>query len=268
MRSLKCGWFALLLLACGGDDNGPGSVLDLSYPNEPAGATVLMDYDADFGNLNDPPWGFINASSQDFTTVTDATAPVNSNSVGRVRFQPGCCNGTGPGRLETYTGTGRGVPSGTWSRWYVSDWVKFDPAFKPHACCQKIFEFYMNAGSGAGSWVIVKADPTSPNAFPVQPRFTTEYSSGSNNWSQSNFQIQPGIWYQYEVIVHASGRLQMWIRAKGGTPTAIYDGTPSGMGTPSSMFLFWWWGYGGLGAYPSGAAGYIYHNHMRSSFTP
>jgi hypothetical protein len=92
-------------------------------------------------------------------------------------------------------------------------------------------------------------------------------ATGAANWSSTNFQIRAGVWYQYEVIVNRSGRLQMWVREQGGSPVQIYDGTPPGMGTPSGSFLFWWWGYGGLGSY-AGATSYIYHNHMRVSYTP
>ena len=236
-----------------------------SYPNEPVGAVVLMDYDTDFGNPGNPPWGYMSGNSN-LSTITDVTAPVNPAKVGRVRFSTGCCNGTGPARLETYNGSGRGTPPSNWSRWYVSDWIKYDAAFTPHECCHKIFEFYIG-GSGAGTWVLVKADPNN-GRFPLQPRFTTEYlATGAANWNQANFQIQAGVWYQYEVIVNRSGRLQMWVRQQGGSPVQIYDGTPPGMGTPSASFLFWWWGYGGLGSY-AGPTSYIYHNHMRASYVP
>jgi hypothetical protein len=81
--------------------------------------------------------------------------------------------------------------------------------------------------------------------------------------------LRAGTWYQYEVIVHRTGRLQLWVRPQGGTSTRIYDGTPPGMGTPRGSFLFWWWGYGGRGTYPAGSGpGYVYHNHIRVSYTP
>jgi len=146
--------------------------------------------------------------------------------------------------------------------------VKFDPTFRPEVGgAQKIFEFYINGGAGAGNWVLVKADNGHDGNFPLVPRFTTEYAStGVLNHGGVDF-IQPGVWYQYEVIVNRSGRLQMWVRPQGGTPVLMYDGTQPGMGTPNGEFLFWWWGYGGVTSYP-GPTAYIYHNHMRSSYTP
>jgi len=131
---------------------------------------------------------------------------------------------------------------------------------------QKLFEFYINGGNGAGNWVIVKADNFHTGAFPLTPRFTVAFATLVNLGGIDDF-IQPGVWYQYEVIVNRNGRLQMWIRQQGGTPQVVYDGTPSGMGAPNGEFLFWWWGYGGVTPY-SGPTSYIYHNHMRVSYTP
>jgi hypothetical protein len=243
---------------------------DSKYPNEPAGAVVLMDYDTRFGSPSDPPWGFIGTGPGNLSTITDPTAPVNPNTVGAVRFTTGCCAGWGPARLETYVGPGRGTPPPNgWTRWYVADWVKFDPTWRPELGIQKLFEFYINdGGGGGGNWVIVKADNFHGGNFPLTPRFSTAFTStGVVHLGGVNDFIQPGVWYQYEVIVNRSGRLQMWIRPQGGTPVVVYDGIASGMGTPNGEFLFWWWGYGGVTAYP-GPTSYIYHNHIRVSYTP
>jgi hypothetical protein len=230
-----------------------------TYPNEPAGAVVLMDYDTDFSNLAGGPWDYISGSSN-LSTASDASAPVNPSKVGRVRFAPGCCDGTGPARVET----DRATPPAGWSRLYVSDWVKFDPAYQPHACCQKLFEFFWS--SGGDKWLLVKADPTN-GAFPLTPRFTTEYAGVAPNNHGGQPVIRPGVWYQYEVIVHRSGRLQLFIREQGKGSQVMYDGTPAGAGTVNPSILFWWWGYGGLGAYAGTVPGYIYHNHIRVSYT-
>jgi len=132
---------------------------------------------------------------------------------------------------------------------------------------QKLFEFYIG-GAGAGNWVLVKADNFHNGNFPLTPRFTTAFeSTGLTNLGGIDDFIQAGVWYQYEVIVNRSGRLQMWIRPQGGTPVVVYDGMSSGMGTPNGEFLFWWWGYGGVTPYP-GPTSYIYHNHIRVSYTP
>lgn len=227
-----------------------------SYPNEPAGAVVVMDYDADFGNAAAGPWDYITGASN-LSTVSDPTAPVNPQKVGRVRFNAGCCDGTGPAQLERYPR----LPA-TWSRLYVSDWVKFDASFDPHGCCQKLFEFFWS--SGGDKWLIVKADPTN-GGFPLVPRFTTEYAGSPTLNLGGQPVILPGVWYQLEVIVHRSGRLQLWIRPVGGTSQLMYDGTPPGGGSVNPSSVFWWWGYGGLGAYP-GPTSYIYHNHIRVSY--
>ena len=138
----------LVFAGCGRNVLGgnPGA----PYPNEPAGAVVLMDYDTKFGNVSDPPWGSIATGPGNLSTITDPSAPVNPNTVGAVRFTTGCCAGSGPARLETYVGPGRGTPPSGWTRWYVSDWVKFDPTFRPDAGIQKLFPFYINAGGEGG----------------------------------------------------------------------------------------------------------------------
>lgn len=250
-----------VLPACGGEALGgtPGG----PYPNEPPGAVVLMDYDTDFGNPGDPPWGDVSGASS-LSTVTDPTAPVNRNVVGRVRFSAGCCDGSGPAQLTTYSGTGRGAPPAGWSRWYVSDWIKFDATFQPHACCQKVFEFYWS--SGGDKWLLIKADP-GPGGFPLTPRLTAEFAGTASANYGGRPMILPGTWYQYEIVVHRSGRVQLWMRPLGGQPESMFDGVLPGFGNPSGEFLFWWWGYGGLGAY-AGPTAYIYHNHIRVSYTP
>lgn len=236
----------------------PPPVLSGSYPNQPAGAIALVDWDTDFSNLPTTIWGYISGASN-LSTVTDPTAPVNPAKVGRVRFNPGCCDGTGPARLETYK-----VPPSGWTQWYVSDWVKFDPAFKPHPGWQKIFEFFW--ASGGDKWLIVKADNENGGAFPLIPRFTTEYAGSPPLNLGSQAVLKPGLWYQYEAIVHKSGRIQLWTREQGKSPQVMYDGTPPGAGSISPGFLFWWWGYGGRGAYSGTVPAYIYHNHFRVSW--
>jgi len=256
----------LAVMACGGATEQ--SLLVLDYPHEPAGAIQLLDYDTDFGNISDPPWGYSDGLGN-LSTVTDASAPVNPNVVGRVAFAPGCCNGTGPARLETYEGAGRGTPPDTWTRWYVSDWVKFSTNFKPHDCCQKLFEFFWS--SGGDKWLLVKADNNNGGNFPLIPRLHAEFSGTPPYYmpAQERELILPGVWYQYEALIHRTGRVQLWIRQQGGQSVSLYDGSSAGFGSPSNPFLFWWWGYGGLGAYPSGfGTGYIYHNHIRVSYTP
>jgi PKD repeat protein len=240
-----------------------------AYPNEPAGAIVLMDYDTDFSNLSNPPWGYVGGAGN-LTTITDPTAPVDPSKVGRVTFPRGCCNGAGTARLETYSGNGGGSPPGSWSQWYVADWIKFDSDFQPHNF-MKIFEFFID-GSGGDNWTLIKAD--GGGSFPLSPRITIEWSNSVQNLGNGAVQMQPEIWYQYEMIHHSSGRLQLWMRQQGGNPVQIYDGTPANFqgSATSNKYLFWWWGYGGLGAYPlSGGGtgpGYVYHNHFRTSYLP
>jgi hypothetical protein len=254
----------LTLVACldGASHPTQSGATDVPYPDEPAGAVVLMDYDTDFGNATDPPWGDVRDRGN-LSTVRDATAPVNPNVVGRVRFSVGCCDGTGPAELITGTGSGRGTPPSGWSRWYVSDWVKFDVNFRPHSCCQKLFEFYW--WSGGDKWLLVKADP-SGTGFPAIPRLTAEFADTPTQNLGGRPVVRAGRWYQYEVVIHRTGRVQLWVREQGGQPVSMFDGTVTGFGTPSNELLFWWWGYGGLGAY-TGPTAYIYHNHMRSSYT-
>jgi hypothetical protein len=260
---------AAWVVACGSGGTNPGLAQPVPYPHEPAGAIVLMDYSTDLANLDDPPWGFISGNGN-LSTVTDPTAPVDPTRVGRVTFPRGCCDGSGPARLETHEGDGRGAPPGSWSQWYVADWIKFDADFQPHNF-QKVFEFFIDGGGG-DNWTLIKADGN--NGFPLTPRITIEWSNSSQNLGNDAVKMQPNIWYQYEMIHHSSGRLQLWVRQQGANSVRIYDGVPAtfpGSGD-TAKFLFWWWGYGGLGAYPFGGGGsgpgYIYHNHFRVSYLP
>ncbi len=78
----------------------------MPYTDAPPCAVVLMDYHADFSNAGDPPWGDVSEPSN-HSTERGPTAPVNPNTVGRVRFSAGYCDGTGPPpELITFTGSG------------------------------------------------------------------------------------------------------------------------------------------------------------------
>lgn len=225
-----------------------------SYPHEPAGATAVLDWDTDFSAL--PTMGsvfsFVSGTGN-LSTTTDPTAPVNPNKVGRVRFSAGCCDGTGPAEFHLNPK----LPS-SWTQLYVSDWLKFDATFKPHGCCQKIFEFYWNAGGD--NWLRIMTNW----GVPLTPQFVFSAPGiGTVNLGGRPI-IRLGVWYQIEVTLHKSGRMQLWIREQGKASEVLYDGTPSGPISPSDVF--WWWGYGGTGAYP-GPTSYIYHNHMRVSYT-
>lgn len=99
----------------------------------------------------------------------------------------------------------------------------------------------------------------------LRPGFTTEYAGTSPANYYGAPRVRLGVWYQVEVILHRSGRVQQWIREQGGQPQLVYDGTPPGAGSINPSDVFWWWGYGGLGAYPGPTAA-VYHNHIRVSW--
>jgi hypothetical protein len=227
------------------------------YPNQPNGAAVLMDYDTDFGQIGTPPWDF-SSGAGNLATVTDVTAPVNPSAVGRVRFAPGCCGGAGPARLETYTGPGRGTPPPGWRRWYISDWVKLSSGWSPNAeGSQTIFRLFVNAGGGAGAWIAYTLDGLGP----YRPGVIVDYPSLYASFGNGAVSALAGQWYHYETVVHNSGRIQFWVNN-----TLIYDGTPATVQF-AGEFLQWSWAYGGVTPYGGSTDGYIYHNHIRTSYT-
>jgi len=62
--------------------------------------------------------------------------------------------------------------------------------------------------------VLVKADNQYGGNFALIPRFTIAYASTGLVHLGGIDLTQAGVWYQYEVIVNRSGRLQMWCRPK------------------------------------------------------
>jgi hypothetical protein len=227
------------------------------YPNQPPGATVLMDYDTDFGSVTVPPWDFASGTAN-LATVVDPTAPHNPNVVGRVRFQPGCCGGTGPARLETFTGSGRGTPPAGWAKWYISDWVKLSSGWSANAeGIQSLFSVFANAGSGSGVWISFRLD----GAGPYTPRIAIESDGSATTHATNAITAVAGQWYQYEAVIWKNGRVQFWVNN-----ALVYDGTP-GVGQFSGEYVAWTWTYGGASPYGGTSDGFIYHNHMRVSYT-
>jgi hypothetical protein len=226
------------------------------YPNQPPGATVLMDYDTDFAQIAVPPWD-LSTGTVNLETVTDATAPLNPSVVGRVKFSPGCCGGVGPARLETYSGPGRGTPPPGWRRWYISDWVKLSSGWSPNAeGLHGIFRIFANAGDGVGSWIIFRLD----GAGPYQPRVAIESPALTAAFGNGAVTAIAGQWYHFEAVIHISGRIQFWVNN-----VAIYDDTPTALQF-AGEFLTWSWEYGGVTPYGGATDGFIFHNHFRSSY--
>ena len=228
------------------------SPVNPGYPNEPAGSTALLDWDTDFANL--PAAFYYKENPGNLSTTTDPTAPVNPNRVGRVRFSPGCCDGSGPAQLSM----GLRLPA-TWTTLYVSDWLKFDATFRPHGCCQKIWHILGTAGGDNYLRFMTNL------GVPLTPQFNFSgpgVPGGTVNLGSTKF-ITLGVWYHVEAVLTRAGRMTLWVREQGKSPVLMYDGTPTGGIGPTEVV--WWWGYGGSGAYP-GPTSYIYHNHFRVSW--
>jgi len=227
------------------------------YPHQPFGATVLMDYDTDFGQIAVPPWDF-SIGAANLATVSDPTAPVNPSAVGRVTFEPGCCAGSGPSRLETYTGQGRGTPPPGWKRWYISDWVKLSSGWAPNAeGLLTVFQIYVNSGGGPGSWIFYRLEGTGP----YTPRVAVEGPAVTGEFGSDSVSVLAGQWYHFETVVYNSGRIMFWVNN-----SLVYDGTPATVQFVGE-FLAWTWTYGGTSPYGGAVNGYVSHNHMRSSYT-
>ena len=234
------------------------------FPNEPVGAVVLMDYDTDFANLTNPPWDF-QTGTGNLTTVFDATAPVNPNLVGRVTFNIGCCDGSGPAQLENFD-----RPAAGWDEWYISDWLKHDVNFNSNPADQKIFQLAYTSG-GVDQFIRFCVPGLGSDTL-LTPRISAA-TGGQGIQNYGGAQIwNLNQWYQAEFRwTRATGRVRLWIRPQGGAPQLVTDDLLSTYQVPDSgsEILIWWWGYGGSGAYPSGGGpGFLYHNHMRSSYVP
>jgi hypothetical protein len=70
-----------------------------------------------------------------------------------------------------------------------------------------------------------------------------------------------GQWYQLEAVVYDSGRIRFWVNQ-----TLVYDGTPAPVQF-SGQFLLWSWEYGAGAPYAGASDAYVFHNHIRVSYS-
>ena len=220
-----------------------------SYPNEPAGAVPLIDWDFDVTRAGNPPFFYIARGAA--TTVTDATAPVNPNKVGRIQFDPGLQAGTGPSILASSL-----LPPTGWKSWYFSMWWK-------------VSSNYINEMSfpGLKIWDMLTSGPYGSIIIQLYGRgapFKMLLSLQSNGITDTygSISLQRNTWYQVELLVTDQGngmaRYQLFVNGQRDIDRVMPKVT-------NAEFKHNWVMGGGPGTITT--TSYIYHDHTRLSYT-
>ena len=231
------------------------------YPNEPAGATVLFDEDADFGNA---AWRdslfFAVQGASNLATVTDVTAPNNPNIVGRIRFPAGSGGGESPAALFTIDH----VPPANWVKLYLYFTLKYGTPFDfVSSGLHKVFNAFYGSTS-ANNLIIETHFPDGGVGNPLAAWFVN--GQGSHNY-QSNGSEGHAVneWATYEFVMTRDGsRVEGWLNGV----KRIDDTHPAGTANENinEMGITPVWG----GAQPGetvGFEGFWYINHLRWSYT-
>jgi len=174
-----------------------------SWPNAPAGATVLTDWGfdqvppptaADQPIPGSPGWGIVyndanGPAGSGVTLVANATAPFSPPNGYQFTFMQGFPSGVGPGNVYYNLSASR-LYVGFW--WYVSNpWTTTTAA-------QKVL--YLQ--DGAGNWVLDMQNSNDP--------FVLRWVIDGTQYLQTDgrqttlYNIHPGHWYRIELVADAS----------------------------------------------------------------
>jgi uncharacterized protein YjdB len=193
-----------------------------SWPNEPAGYTLVTDFGWDALNTA----GWLNATASDITNgkvaiVTDNTAPLSPPYVLQIFYPIGFVGGTAP--ATEYFSMSAPLPPAL----YVGFWWKPSNPWQGHSSgVNKILFVHPSDGSN----IVLKMLGSAP---PYHTQVTTEFPSGTTNWSE-NVDATPvalGQWHRLELYINYSGGVVKWWMD--GQLKGSYTGLPY----PGSGFL-------------------------------
>jgi hypothetical protein len=177
------------------------------YPNEPAGFTQITErgFDARVEQ------GWTDRGGNNFSIITDGTAPRSPQNVGRATFPLGFAGGTGP------ILTGRDIRSGNFTSIYISFWIKLSPNWDGHTSfVNKIYHLWINGQNK------VYLSAQGSNAGPLQPQVRLQGIPGpsiTRNLTPNvgAVSITRGNWHRWELVVtantvgNADGVVEWWI---------------------------------------------------------
>ena len=173
-----------------------------TWPNAPAGWTVVTDYDTHA--LNGGGWSSAytsDSTSGQLSVINDPTGPLNTTAW-QFYFQRGNASlcGTSPG-TEYYN-----LPSPT-KQLYVGFWIKFTNPFSfPQDPEVHVQVNFTAAGNGSGIvWDMTQSgDVYWVNEFAGNGGNSNIYASRSPSWSL-------GGWHQVEMLFDYAGTAKAWV---------------------------------------------------------
>lgn len=238
----------VLVAALGGGCTGPDG--DPLYPNEPPGATALIDWDFDIANAANPPFFYITGVPP-ATTVADPSAPVNGAKIGRIQFDPSLSAGTGPSVLASSQ-----LPPDNWKSWYLSIWWKVSGNYRNEMSFPGLKIWDMLTSGPDGSIII--------QLFGDVPPFRMLMSLQSNGITDTygTASLVRNQWYHVELLVTDVGggnaRYELFVNGA----LDIRRTLPK---VDNAESKFNWVMGGGPGTIT--LTSYIFMDHMRLSYT-
>ena len=222
-----------------------------AWPNEPAGWTVLTDYD--MHALNDGGWTNVypaDIASGQVKVVTDATGPVNPTAW-QFYYRAGNTSLCGAAPATEY------YSFGATKQLYYAFWIKFSNPFS-FPGDNEVHVVVSFTASGNGSGIVFDmsgaGDVYFVNEFAGNGGNSNIYASRSPSWSL-------GGWHQVELLFDYAGTVRAWVD---GVLTVNATGVryPSDAGFTQVEISPTWGGCaGGAPAFDS----WIWYNHVRVS---
>ena len=240
------------------------------HPNEPAGAVPMLTWVMDFSNVvatspetNAQPWFWATGNPPHrltwATTVTDPSAPVNPNKVGRLEINPSNANLPlyGNGIEDLQSGTKFVPPPGS-RKVYWSYWFKYLPGFVVEPFYFKQTEMFY---STTGGTIVVSAGVSEPWGLEFY-----NWNGTTTTFLQGPKTLTSNVWYHVEVIIdHTTWRHQMFVN---GEPYIDQIASVHGIGNPQEFGLVWVYGGGGPGLPQLNKSVYMYHDELYMSYVP
>jgi hypothetical protein len=258
----------LALVACG---DPVSNALAEPYPNEPPGATPMLEWATDFGSVvatspetDSQPFFYASGNPParlDWaTTVSDPTAPVNPSRVGRLEINPSNVSlplyGNG---IEKLVSADKLIPPSGARRIYWSYWFKYLPGFAQYAFQFKQTEMFY---STTGGTIVATTGELEPWAmeFYNWDGSATQHAAGA-------YTIRSNVWYHVEVIVdQVTWRHQMFIN---GEPYLDRVMSVHGIGSPAEFGFVWVYGGGGSpGLTQLNRSIFVHHDALYMSYVP
>jgi hypothetical protein len=176
-----------------------------SWPNEPAGLTVLSDYSftdpipltsADVAIPGGSGWMSIYNGNGYVSLVSDPTAPLSPASVLQIKYPTGFVAGSAPGTLY------RNLPSPT--QLYVGFWWKPSAPWQGEPSNVNKIAFWW-AGSGEMP-LVMYGPPGGPYELKFEPEF------GTTTWLSPTVHVPVtlGVWHRVESFMDTQAGIVRW----------------------------------------------------------